>query len=152
MLVRLFTAVFLVANVVATGSVGATGTKTSMWFDSPREILEGARLIDSGETQKGMAMTRNALELNLDLYAVAVVHTNLCAGYLQLKQYRQAIAHCDKALAIRPGQWQALNNRGGAYYGLAEYDQAAGDYTQALTYRPDNADLETNLEMVRREQ
>jgi len=148
-------AAFLIAGLasdaaygVGSGSVG--GTKTSVWFGPPTQIIEGARLIDSGRSQEGMALTQSAFQENLGPYIAAMAYTNLCAGNLQLKLYDAAVESCDKALAVRSSQWQALNNRGGARYGMGDYDAAIADYMAALMYQPGNPDVAMNLEMARR--
>jgi tetratricopeptide (TPR) repeat protein len=139
-----------VAPGVAYGIGSGGETKTSVWFGPPPQIIDGARLIDSGRVQEGMALMREALQENLDLYIAAMAYTNLCAGNLHLKLYEDAIKSCDTALAMRSSQWQALNNRGGARYGMGDYDSAIADYIAALFYQPGNVDIATNLEMARR--
>lgn len=136
---------FLLSNVAVASEPMA---RTTMWFAIPSQIVEGARLIDSGRVAKGMAVTRKAMKLNLDIISRMTAQTNLCAGYLHLKLYRNAMKECEAVLKVRPSQWQALNNRGGANNGLGNYDAAIADYSKALSIRPNNEFLLTNLSIA----
>ena len=149
MTTRFLSALIFLMVLLAPGAQAYGETaRTTLWFTLSSDIVEGARLIDKGDVAKGMALTRAALKQNLDLLSRATAKTNLCAGYLHLKLYRDAIKECGAVLKIRPSLWQALNNRGGANNGLGNYDAAIADYLKALKIRPRNESIHYNLHIA----
>jgi len=61
-----------------------------------------------------------------------------------LGRLEEAVASYQQALAIRPGNPEALSNRGHALFELRYYEEAATSYQQALTIRPDYAEALNN--------
>ena len=59
-------------------------------------------------------------------------------------QYTEALAAYDRALALRPDDPNALNNRGIALRNLGRYDEALADYDRALALGPDHPDTLNN--------
>src|SRR5262249_235483 len=62
-------------------------------------------------------------------------HLHIGYALLELKRYEDALASCDRALAIKPGIPEALNNRGIALLGLARYGEAIDSFDRALAIR-----------------
>ncbi len=145
------TTLLSVAFLIAMPSSWASGgmAKTTIWFDVPQELAQGGRMINEGKIEAGMDLTRKMLGESLGINGLAMAHTNLCAGYLYLGQYQEAMHECQLGLRLRPRQWQALNNRGGAYHGLGNYAAAISDFMRALMLKPDNEDIASNLNMSR---
>src|SRR5262249_5917455 len=63
---------------------------------------------------------------------------------MELKRFGDALACFDRALALRPGDVQAMNNRGNALQGLMRYEDALAAYDQALSLKPDYAEALNN--------
>jgi tetratricopeptide (TPR) repeat protein len=143
----LLTATFLMAmpSSWASGELAST----TLWFDVPQELAEGGRMIDKGLVEEGMEITREMMRKSLGINGLAMAHTNLCAGYLHLGEYQEAMRECELGLKLRPRQWQALNNRGGANHGLGNFDAAISDFMRALILQPGNEDIAYNLNMAR---
>ncbi|MCL1466759.1 tetratricopeptide repeat protein [Argonema galeatum] len=54
------------------------------------------------------------------------------------EEYEEAIASFDRALAIKPDDDAAWNNRGFALYNLGRYEEAIASYDRSLAIKPDN--------------
>jgi spermidine synthase len=67
----------------------------------------------------------------------------LCCGELD-----SAIAHCQKALEIKPDFAEAHCNLGGALFGRGEVDSAIAHYQKALRIRPDLVQARHNLDVI----
>ena len=62
----------------------------------------------------------------------------------ELKRYDEAIAHCDKALSLRPDYHEAWSNKGVTLHELKRYDEAIAHCDKALSLRPDYAEAWSN--------
>ena len=111
-----------------------------VWFDMPHEITDIRLLLQKGERERALEKARiyvASLE-NVDgtqaqrrrYYAFNA----LCAAQTSLGKIDEAIDSCSKAIAIYPTFWQALNNRGTAYYVSGQIDLALKDYRKALSH------------------
>jgi len=58
-----------------------------------------------------------------------------------LGRHEDALASYERALALRPGNVQALGNRGAALADLGRYEEALASYEQALALAPDHPAL-----------
>jgi tetratricopeptide (TPR) repeat protein len=63
---------------------------------------------------------------------------------LALKRYEEALASCDRALAIQPDFAQALSNRGNALLALNRHEEGLASYDGALAIQPDFAEALNN--------
>ena len=122
--------------------------KTTLWFGPPQIVTEATRMVEGDQVDEGMDLLSQALEMDLGPHNRAMVYTNLCMGHVRKQEYAQALELCERALGIRPGQWQAINNRGCAHHGLGNLDQAVRDFTRASILNPDNEDIVLNLTMA----
>ncbi len=66
----------------------------------------------------------------------ATAYSNRCLTYIQLAQYKEAIADCSQALALKPTDKEAFLNRGVAAYRLGDFDNAIADATHVLELTP----------------
>ena len=57
-------------------------------------------------------------------------------AYLNAGNYAEAIPYFDKALAINPNYYLALNNKGAALYGLGIYNESIAYFDKALSVNP----------------
>jgi len=65
-------------------------------------------------------------------------HISTAAPSLRLLgRYDEALVSLDRALALRPNYFKALNNRGGAMEGLNRLPEALASYDRALAIAPD---------------
>jgi Flp pilus assembly protein TadD len=117
----------------------STYPETVVWFDQPHEITDIRLLLQEGEKERAVEKARAyvaSLE-NVDgaearrrrYYALSA----LCAALTSIGRLDEAIDSCSQAIALYPTHWQALNNRGTAYYVSGQIDLALTDYRQALS-------------------
>jgi len=130
-------------------SLAQTGTRiegnttkqpqTVVWFSEPTEITEIRLLLQSGKKQAAVDRARVFVD---NLKTIGGVEARirryfglsaLCSALTATGELNEAIDSCSKAIDLYPRRWQALNNRGVAYYLSGQLDQALQDYNQALT-------------------
>ena len=118
--------------------VNSSYQESVVWFDMPTEITDIRLLLQGGEKERAVEKARTyvaSLE-NVDgiqaqrrrYYAFSA----LCAALTSIGEIDEAIDSCSEAIAIYPTLWQALNNRGTAYYVSGQIDMALTDYREAL--------------------
>jgi tetratricopeptide (TPR) repeat protein len=67
----------------------------------------------------------------------ADAHFNRGSSLRLLGRYDEALVSLDRALALRPNYFKALNNRGAAMEGLNRLPEALASYDRALAIAPD---------------
>lgn len=75
---------------------------------------------------------------------------NLGRCALERKDWAEAKADLDQALALEPGQLEALFNRGRALFELKQYAASRDDFSAALALDPGNPVLAENLRQAER--
>ena len=112
--------------------------ETVVWFTEPREITEIRLLLQQGKKQEAVARARGFLK---KLQGVGGAEAQvrryyglsaLCSALTMSGKLNEAIDTCSEAVKLYPLRWQALNNRGVAYYMSGKFDLALQDYNQAL--------------------
>src|SRR4051812_22750893 len=94
-----------------------------------------------GKSQKAAPVIKRALMVDRKS---AEAHSNLATVLLAVKRYDEALAHCDKALALQPDFAEAHYNRGTALNGLKRYTDAIAALDAALSLNPQHADSLNN--------
>jgi tetratricopeptide (TPR) repeat protein/S1-C subfamily serine protease len=90
--------------------------------------------------QESLVVINQALRLS----ERATFYSNRGSAYADLKQYPQAFADYNKAIALNPEDAKAYNNRGFAYLELKQYPQALADYNKAIALDPEYANAYGN--------
>ncbi|EDO07522.2 Tetratricopeptide repeat family protein [Babesia bovis T2Bo] len=72
-------------------------------------------------------------------------HMNLGLCRFRLKEYRQAIFHCNRVLSFSENHVKALIRRGLCYMHLSEYSKAAEDFKKVLEIEDDNCTAREQL-------
>lgn len=112
--------------------------ETVVWFTEPQEITDIRLLLQQGRKQEAVARARDFLDR---LKGVGGTEAQvrryyglsaLCSALTTTGDLDEAIESCSKAIELYPRRWQALNNRGVAYYLSGRYDQSLQDYDRAL--------------------
>jgi tetratricopeptide (TPR) repeat protein len=75
----------------------------------------------------------------------AAAHNNLCLAFLGRGQIEEAMAHCQRALEIKPEYADARANLGLVLAAQGKPDEAIAAYRQALAIRPDHVNAHNNL-------
>jgi len=124
------------------------GGSRSVYGTNPY-LSDGASALMLGNYEKGVELTREGLQQILTTEERVTMLSNLCAGYVGLKEYDTAIVYCNRSLELDPGNWRALQNRAGAYAGLGQITKALGDAERGLELNPDSSGLKLTLSIVR---
>lgn len=72
-------------------------------------------------------------------------HLNLGASFLKLKEYRNAMESCEKALALEAKNEKGLFRLGQAYFGMGEEEKAIGQFNKVLEVNPANKDASNQI-------
>jgi len=94
-------------------------------------LSAGARALQAGDIESGIALTLAGLETTTARLKRASGFSNLCAGYTYIEDYEAAVVACDQALELNQHNWRALNNRALALAGLGRYHEARLDLQSA---------------------
>lgn len=112
--------------------------KSVIWFSQPREITDIRLLLQDGKKELAVEKARDyvaSLE-NIsgpDAKQFRYFALNaLCAALTSTGETNEAIDTCSRAIEINPSLWQAINNRGTAYYVSGQIESALADYRNAL--------------------
>ena len=96
-----------------------------------------------GEAQQAILSLQKAINLREGQYTSAF--DTLGSAYSNLKQYDDAIASYQKAIALDPDDTTAYYNIGITYQALKRYDDAIASYQKAIVLDPDYAMAYNNL-------
>lgn len=124
------------------------GGSRSVYGTNPY-LSDGATALMLGNYAKGVELTREGLKDILTTEERTTLLSNLCAGYVGLKEFDTAIVYCNRSLALDPDNWRALQNRAAAYTGLGQVTRALSDVERALELNPDSDALKLTLSIVR---
>jgi tetratricopeptide (TPR) repeat protein len=112
-----------------------SGMKTVLGPDN-QALYDGAQALLAGDYYEGIRLTRLGLDDAFTDREKQAGLSNLCAGYLQIKEWQTALEYCDQALAVNPRNWRALNNRAILYIQLEQYSAAKNDLDLAGEIAP----------------
>jgi tetratricopeptide (TPR) repeat protein len=112
------------------------------------QLSEGATALDSGHIEEGIRLTLEGLKFPTETHDKAAGYSNLCAGYAMLKQWDEALQHCNTSLALDPNNWRSYNNRAAVYVGKGQYDRAMDDLRAGLELAPNSNTLLESLRIV----
>lgn len=136
-----------VATPVRAGEVPPSGSSTTVIGGN--ELLQaGAAEMRAGNYQRGVELTLEGLKRPNPQTEVAAALSNLCAGFVGLRQFELAIKNCDDALAINDGNWRTWNNRAAAHLGQGMYDAALRDVESGLERAPESNTLKKTRAIV----
>jgi len=113
-------------------------SESVFWFKQPHEISDIHSLIQQGKKERAVKKARDyaaSLENARDAETKQRRYhalSALCAALTSTGELNEAIDTCSQAIALYPTRWQALNNRGTAYFVSGQIDLALTDYRKAL--------------------
>lgn len=137
----------------AAGSTAPTPTHnaTSATVIGTSSLLsDGASALEAGRAEEGLRLTLAGLNepgLPRDL---AAGHANACAGFLMLRQWDEALGHCNQSIQMDPTNWRAFNNRAAIYAAKGLYDLALQDIETGLVLAPRSRTLLESMRVVKR--
>jgi tetratricopeptide (TPR) repeat protein len=112
--------------------------QNSMTVIGPRNVplAEGAQALLAGDNEKGVTLTLEGLKLSHGRLEEEAALSNLCAGYIQLGKYSEALKYCDILLTRNDKSWRGYNNRAVIYILTKQYDKAELDLVQGEKLNP----------------
>jgi tetratricopeptide (TPR) repeat protein len=141
-------AAVLVAGVLATTPLPAQQTeradaqpKTVIGPRNP-DLHEGARQLLDGNGKLGVELTLRGLAVAQGAREEEAALSNLCAGYIMLEQYDEALTYCNRVLEQNPDNWRGYNNRALVYIKTRQYDKAQADLQKGEALNPDARTLQ----------
>lgn len=127
--------------------LGISGARSV--FGTNPYMSDGATALMMGNYEKGVELTRLGLNDILSTEERVTLLSNLCAGYVGLKEFDTAIYYCNRSLELDPDNWRALQNRAAAYSGIGQVTRALADVERGLELNPDSDSLKLTLSIVR---
>jgi tetratricopeptide (TPR) repeat protein len=112
------------------------------------QLADGASALDAGRVEEGIRLTLEGLKAPTESRDKAAGYSNLCAGYAMLKQWDEALPHCNTALQIDQNNWRAFNNRAAIYVAKGNYEHAMADLRAGLEIAPNSRTLLESLRIV----
>jgi tetratricopeptide (TPR) repeat protein len=140
-------AVAVLATSTIVRAVEPAQSATVMGPTNP-QLSDGATALDSGRIEEGIRLTLEGLKIPTNPQDKAAGYANLCAGYAMLKQWDDALQHCNTSLSVDPRNWRAFNNRAAVYAGRGQYDLAMKDIRAGLDLAPKSSTLLESLRVV----
>jgi tetratricopeptide (TPR) repeat protein len=111
-------------------------------------LTRGAELLIAGQAEDGVRLTLEGLKHPAPPHDIAAAHANLCAGYVLLHRYDEALAQCDTAIALDASNWRAFNNRAAVFSAQGLYDKAIEDVLVGLKLSPGATVLHRSLSII----
>jgi tetratricopeptide (TPR) repeat protein len=104
----------------------------------PRNIPlhDGAQALLAGDIEKGVRLTHEGLEMAQGNREQEAALSNLCAGYIKLGKYVQALKYCDILLARNDKSWRGYNNRAVIFIQTKQWEKAEQDLIKGEALNP----------------
>jgi tetratricopeptide (TPR) repeat protein len=105
------------------------------------KLADGAQALRDGDAEEGIRLTLLGLAAAQGRRERQAALGNLCAGYLLLRQFDEAIDYCDQALEESDRNWRVYNNRALVYLELKRFDDAKADIARGQELAPNAKSL-----------
>lgn len=128
-------AVLVCLFTLAAGTVAASDS-TVVLGPSNLALADGAAALMAGDAEEGIRLTLRGLTMATSARERVAGWANLCAGYVMLSRFDEALAYCNQAIEADPGHWHALSNRALVYLFKHEFDLAGRDVARAESIAP----------------
>ena len=96
----------------------------------------GAEALMAGDSEEGVRQTLRGLQLAHGRREEEAALSNLCAGYIKLGNYTEALKYCDILLTRNDKNWRGYNNRAVVYIMTKQYEKALGDLEKGEALNP----------------
>jgi tetratricopeptide (TPR) repeat protein len=137
------------ANAAEPSQPPANEAMTSTVIGPQNPLLtRGAEALIEGRADEGVQLTLEGLKLPTPMHDLAAAHANLCAGYVLLHRYEEALSHCNTSIALNPTNWRAFNNRAAVFAAQGLYDRAIEDVLTGLKLAPGASLLHESLAII----
>ena len=104
----------------------------------PRNVplYDGAQALLAGDNEQGVRLTLEGLKIAHGRREEEAALSNLCAGYIKLGNYEEALKYCDILLTRNDRNWRGYNNRAVIHIMMKQYDKADADLTKGEELNP----------------
>ena len=97
---------------------------------------DGAKALIAGDDEEGVRLTLVGLEIAVGKREHESALSNLCAGYVKLGKYSDALKYCNLLLARNDKHWRGYNNRAVVYIQTKQWDKAYEDLSRGEALNP----------------
>ncbi len=108
----------------------------------------GADALLAGDADEGVRLTLIGLKFASGTRDRQTAKSNLCAGYLMLREYDTALEYCDAVLAENDQHWRAYSNRALVYVKIGRFEDAEQDLQRGEAIRPSSRTLKAVRRML----
>ena len=108
----------------------------------------GADALLSGDADEGVRLTLLGLVYARGARERQTAKSNLCAGYVMLREYDTALAYCNEVLEENDRHWRAYSNRALIYVYLGQFDDAKQDLEKGEAISPSSRKLKAVRRML----
>jgi Tfp pilus assembly protein PilF len=119
---------------------GTAVTEESKTVIGPSNVAlaDGAAALMAGDAEEGVRLTHRGLQSATSRRDRVAGWSNLCAGYVSLRQLNAALRYCNDAVAADPDNWRALSNRALVYMLGGKLELATADIGRAESIAPES--------------
>ncbi len=96
----------------------------------------GAEALMAGDSEEGVGQTLRGLQIVQGRREEEAALSNLCAGYIKLGNYTEALKYCDILLMRNDKNWRGYNNRAVVYIMTRQYEKALVDLDKGEALNP----------------
>jgi len=100
-------------------------------------LYDGAQELLAGNDAEGVRLTHKGLQIAQGAREEEAALSNLCAGYIKLSLYDNALKYCELLLARNDKNWRGYNNRAIIYIKTEQWDKAEQDLLSGEALHPD---------------
>jgi tetratricopeptide (TPR) repeat protein len=133
-LALLTTMIFVMPSAAQEAKPGETATTLAGPRNPP--LYNGAQALQAGYTAEGVKLTLEGLALAEGPRELESALSNLCSGYLRLRDFTSALEYCNRLLEHDANAWRAYNTRALVYLELEQYEKADADLKRAEAINP----------------
>ncbi len=123
-------------------------SNTTILGPSNPDLKYGADALLAGDADEGVRLTLIGLKFATGVRERQTAKSNLCAGYLMLREYDTALAYCNEVLGENDGHWRAYSNRALIYVKLGRFDDAKQDLEKGEAISPSSRTLKAVRRML----
>ena len=111
-------------------------------------VKNGRAALLDGELEKALGYFNAVLENGASERQEASIHADMCVAFYLMRDFPQALEHCNTSISLRPNVWLGYNNRGNVYFEWGQYELARENYERGLRLSPKSSILLRNLTLV----
>jgi len=99
-------------------------------------LHDGAQALLADDNEDGVKLTLEGLKFAHGRREEEAALSNLCAGYIKLANYNEALKYCDLLLQRNDKNWRGYNNRAVVYIMTKQWDKAKADLEKGEQLNP----------------